>query len=295
MPSMLLCVLLVFVSSQMILRIGIEHTGANAAAVRRVLAQEGVHVGMLKKALELGTLRARLAHALPGLAFAGVEYRGSTLVLTGYQAVEGEELSVAGRGTDIVAARSGIITRISASNGTPVVKPGDAVHKGQVLIAGYERGERGTQIPVIAQGQVSARVYFGGEAQVSLRQSRTVETGQTRTRVTLCTPWFRKVIREAEPYASQDESLERQRIVGLYLPLWREIETFAQTEVFQEARDRGDAASMAQGAAEKIAVKQCPPGALILDKWVNYSMIDNEFVYASVVLEAEASIAGRIK
>ena len=32
-----------------------------------------------------------------------------------------------------------------------------------------------------------------------------------------------------------------------------------------------------------------------VDKWVDYSMIDNEFVYASVVLEVEANIAGRIK
>ena len=83
--------------------------------------------------------------------------------------------------------------------------------------------------------------------------------------------------------------------MGLYLPLWREITTLAQTEVFRESRDPGDVASLAQGAAEKIAAKQCPPGALILDKWVKYSMIDNEFVYASVVLEVEASIAGRIK
>ena len=84
-------------------------------------------------------------------------------------------------------------------------------------------------------------------------------------------------------------------IVGLYLPLWREIETYAQTEVFSSPRDRGDAASMAQGAAEKIAKDQCPCDALILDKWVNYSMIDNEFVYATVVLEYETAIAGRTK
>ena len=104
-----------------------------------------------------------------------------------------------------------------------------------------------------------------------------------------------RVVREAERFSSQDESRRIERIVGLYLPLWREIETYAQTEVFPVERSRSDAASMAQGAAEKIARKQCPPDALILDKIVNYSMIDNEFVYASVVLELEAPIAGRIR
>ena len=293
-PAMALGVMLVWLSSLMILRIRVEHARESEAAVGHVLRQEGIHTGTLKQSIELGSLRARLAHALPGLAFAGVRYEGSTLVVQGYPAVEGERLSTAGQEMDIVAAHSGIVSRIWASAGTPVVEPGQAVHQGQVLIAGYEKSEKGSSVPVKAQGQVSAHVYVSGEARVGLQQMRTVETGQTRERVTLCTPWSRRLIRDAEPFFSQDQSVIRQQVVGLYLPLWREIETFAQTMVFEQARDQGDAASMAQGAAEKIAVKQCPPGALILDKWVNYSMIDNEFVYASVVLEMEAPIAGRI-
>lgn len=294
-PAMALCALLVWLSSQMILCIRVEDAGENAAAVRQVLGQQGVHPGTMKRSVNLGQLRAQLSYALPGLAFAGVRYAGSTLIMQGYPATEGEDLSVLGRGADIVAARSGIVKRIWASAGTPVVRPGQAVHQGQVLIAGYEKSEKGTSILVKAQGQVSARVYCCADARVSLRETRTVETGQLRRRVTLRTPWSSHIVHKAEDFASQDESTIRQPVVGLYLPLWREIQTLAQTEVFDQPRSRGDAASMAQGAAEKIAAKQCPPGALILDKWVKYSMIDNEFMYASVVLEVEADIAGRIK
>ena len=82
--------------------------------------------------------------------------------------------------------------------------------------------------------------------------------------------------------------------MGLYLPLYREIATYAETVVTKTPRSRADAASAAQGAAEELAKKQCPWGALILDKWVDYSMIDNEFVYATVVLEYETSVAGRL-
>ena len=49
----------------------------------------------------------------------------------------------------------------------------------------------------------------------------------------------------------------------------------------------------AQGAAEKIAKLSCPAGAEILDKWVDYSMIDDEFVYATVVLAFEEEIGTR--
>lgn len=294
MPAMALACMLVFLSSQMILRIRVEGAGESGAQVRRVLHEENIRPGRIKRGIELQALRAVLAHRLPGMAHASVYFAGSTLVVDCMPAIAGENLQFADD-MDIVAAQSGIVSKIWASAGTPQVEPGQAVHRGQVLIAGYERGEKETKVPVQAQGEVTARVYISADAKVSLREMRSVETGQTRTRITVRTPWTQRVVREAKPFSSQDESRRIQRVVGLYLPLWREIETYAQTQVFEERRARSDAASMAQGAAEKIARKQCPPDALILDKIVNYSMIDNEFVYASVVLELEAPIAGRIR
>lgn len=294
-PGLALGALLVWLSGQMILAVRIDNAQENVAEVRHVLAEAGVRPGRLKAAFSLDELRARLALRLPGLSFVGLRYAGSTLVCDCQRATLGEQADVPGGGMDIVAAQPGIVTRISVSSGTPQVTPGQAVCKGQVLISGVERTQKGQLRAVRAQGQVSARVYAKGEAKVSLTETTTVETGQTRTRVTVRTPWHARVVRDAQPFASQDVSRERQVIVGLYLPLWREIETFAQTEVFASPRDRGDTASMAQGAAEKKAKDQCPYDALILDKWVNYSMIDNEFVYATVVLEYEAPIAGRMK
>lgn len=293
-PAMTLCCALVYYSSQIILRIRVEGAVESGAQVRHVLQEENIRPGRFKRAIELQALRALLAHRLPGMAHASVYFAGSTLVVDCMPAIERENLQLAG-GRDIVAAQSGIVSKIWTGAGTPQVEPGQAVHRGQVLIAGYERGEKETKVPVQAQGAVTARVYVCGEAKASLQERRSVETGQTRTRITVRTPWTQRVVREAKPFSSQDESRRIQRVVGLYLPLWREIETYAQTQVFEERRAKSDAASIAQGAAEKIARKQCPPDALILDKIVNYSMIDNEFVYASVVLELEAPIAGRIR
>ncbi len=294
-PALAISLVIVLVSSQWILRVRVENAGPHAAAVRQVLEEEGVRPWRPKATVSMDALRAELAYRLPGLSFAGLRYAGSTLICDARSAVEGEMLEIPGRGEDIVAAHAGIITHIWASSGTPLVEPGQAVHKGQVLIGGWEKAEKGGIRAVRAQGQALARVFFSGEARVSLSLMRTVETGQTRTRVRLCSPWHARVVRDAQPFASQDVSRRIEPVIGLYLPLWREIETYAQTTVFSEPRDRGDAASMAQGAAEEIAKEQCPQGALILDKTVNYSMIDNEFVYAAVILEAEVSVAGRMK
>ena len=291
--AMLLSVFLVFVSSEMIWRVEIKNAGGNVAEVRRCLARENARVGRLKSRVSTDRLAAALSLAAPGLSHAAARYEGSTLVIDCQQAQEGERAGVDGQGADIVAAREGIIVRISTESGTPKVKPGQAVRKGQTLIAGQERTEGGNLRACRAQGEILARCFAKGEARVRLNLTGTVETGEIRRRVTIESPKGRRVVRGAEDFEQQDVGVEIQPIVGLYLPVWRRVETLARTVSVPRSRTVADARSQAQGAAEKIAKLNCPSGVEILDKWVDYSMIDDEFVYATVVLVFEAPIGAR--
>lgn len=291
--AMLLSVFLVFVSSGMIWRVEIKNAGENVAEVRRCLARENARVGRLKSRVSTERLAAALSLAVPGLSHAAARYEGSTLVIDCQQAREGERAGVDGQGADIVAAREGIIMRISTESGTPKVKTGQAVRKGQTLIAGQERTEGGNLRACRAQGEILARCFAKGEVRVRLNLTGTVETGEIRRRVTIESPKGRRVVRGAEDFEQQDVGVEIQPIVGLYLPVWRRVETLARTISVPRSRTVADARSQAQGAAEKIAKLNCPSGVEILDKWVDYSMIDDEFVYATVVLVFEAPIGAR--
>ncbi|MDY5347920.1 MAG: sporulation protein YqfD [Candidatus Ventricola sp.] len=289
----LLCPMLVYASSQMLLCVCVEGAGENAAAVREELRSAGAVPFRIKGTLSTDALRARLEYALPGLVFAGVRFEGSTLVVDCRRAREGESLEVPGTGLDLVASEPGIVTRLWVQSGTPLVEAGQAICAGQVLVRGQERTQAGGVHAVQAQGQVMARVWARGDARVRLWEETTVETGQTRSRVTLCTPWQTRVVKEAEPFVSQDASVSIEPLVGLYLPVYRKTETYAETVVFRSPRDSGEATRRALGAAEEIAKNSCPAGAETLDKWTKYSMIDNEFVYATVVIEYERDIASR--
>ena len=101
------------------------------------------------------------------------------------------------------------------------------------------------------------------------------------------------MVQEAERFDSQDEEIRVQPIVGLFLPAYRRVQTYAETVTLRERRTADEAAALALGAAEEIAKKRCPSGSETLDKWANYSMIDDEFIYATVVIEIEAEIAQR--
>jgi len=291
--SFFLYVALVWLSSGMIWRISIDNAGKNIGEIRRFLRGAEIHPGVAKRAVSPARLREEMLLAMPDLVYVGAAYAGSTLVIDCQPALEEEIALTGGIGLDLIADCDALVTGLAVSSGTPVVKIGQAVRAGDVLIRGEERGEKQTTHPVVAQGTVTARVWARGDARVSLHAQRTVETGAIRQRVTLCTPWHRRVVRDAQPFAMQDASTHVEPVVGLYLPLWREIETMAEIALIPQTRSEADARSIAQAAAEQLAKKQCPAGARILDKTVEYSMIDNEFVYATVVLEYERSIAVR--
>lgn len=291
--SVLLSIFWVYLSSEMIWRVEIDGAGENAAEVRRCLEAENARVGRLKRRVSTDHLADALALAVPGLAHAAARYEGSTLVVDCQRAREGERAGVAGQGAEIVAAREGVIVRISAESGTPRVKPGQAVRKGQTLISGQERTGGGETRACRAQGEIIARCFARGEARVRLNVTGTVETGEIRRRVCIESPKGSRLVRDAPDFDRQDVSVELQPIVGLYLPVWRRVETLARTVSVPRSRTVSDARSQAQGAAEKIAKLNCPSGVEILDKWVDYSMIDDEFVYATVVLVFEAPIGAR--
>ena len=280
--------------SRLLLRVEILGAGENEAAVRTELLDAGVRPGRLRRALSTDRLRARLEYALPGLSFAGVRFEGSTLVVDCQRARIGEELAVPGEGLDLVASQAGIVTRIWASSGTPAVEAGQAVRAGQVLVRGEERTAAGEVRAVRAEGQVYARVWAQGNAQASLWHTRTVETGSLRWRVTVVAPWGERVVREAERFDSQDEDVRVQPIVGLFLPAYRRVETYAETVELRERRSEDEAAALALGAAEEIAKGRCPAGSEMLDKWADhYSAADGEYVLATVIIEYEWDIATR--
>lgn len=287
----LLGVFLIFLSSQMVLQVEVLGAGEHEAEVFRCL--EEAHISRWKKGVSTDELSDRLALRLPGLAHTAARFEGSTLVVDCRPARQGEQNAVQGSGMDIVAAQAGIVLSMSVQSGTPRVEPGQAVRRGQVLISGEEPTLEGTNA-VQAEGKVYARVFSQGEARVSLARTGTVETGLIRQRVTLESPWSSRVVVDAKPFKKQDVTVVRQPIVGLYLPVWRRIETMAEVVYVPRERAENDARSQAQGAAEKIAKLNCPPGTEILEKWVEYSIIENEMVCAKVVLEYEKDIAGRI-
>ena len=128
--------------------------------VLRALSDCGVDCGAYWPALSVDMIRAGMLTRLPELAWMTVNVSGSRAIVLVEERVEKPEIYIESAGADIVAARAGIIRRLSVLNGTPLVGTGQSVTAGETVISGTMESLSRDARYVRAQGGVTADTWY---------------------------------------------------------------------------------------------------------------------------------------
>lgn len=153
--AMVLLIPLLVVASGVCFDIRIE--GADRQVVMDALSNYGVGVGRSLVGISYDKLENYLTNTV-NASFVTVSRRGSTLFVEVVPKNQVDEPIDLDSPCDIVATRSGVVVRIVLVQGVAMVKVGDFVKEGQVLIKGERVFNDGTSQPVRAVGQVFAAV-----------------------------------------------------------------------------------------------------------------------------------------
>ncbi len=269
----------------------IEGAGEFLGEVRTVLAAQDVRPGRFRETLDLEAVRAALEQRLPQVAWVNVRLQGVTVSVTCVPARVPLEAEYGGEACDVIAARDGVVRAMTVYAGTPLVKVGDAVRRGQVLVSGQERSADGAMRAVPARAEVLSRVWYSARARIPAMQSDATPTGKEQGRIVYCTPWGSWSQDPPSTFAEEDIAMERQAIGGVFVPLWIQYEHYAEVTMTRSLRDRQQLEQESSTIAERLAREKLPFGAQILDKWVEYSMMKDEHFAAEVVLETVENIA----
>ena len=280
-------------ASQVMWQIDIENGGTYEADIRIALDEMGVIPPKMRSQIDIGELRDALEWRYPRIAWLECGWRGTTLVIRPVEGVLPRSDGKNDGPSDLVADRDGVIESVVTRAGTPVVKAGDIVRKGDVLIKGEERTSEGGVHPVAARGVVTARVWRGASVRMSAVERMTSYTGNTQTVWTIRTPWFDLWPLETCGFENNDTSISQTQISSCFIPMMLHIETRMEAEVALHRCDVEELKRSAYEAAAQKLQKMVGLDESLIDIWGNCSMIDAETIVSVAIAEMQVEIGTR--
>ena len=277
--------------SQFVWRVEVHGAGAYQAEIASYLAEAGCKPGVPRARLDAQALESALTRRYPAIAWFHVYVYNITLVVDVTQGVPMPELPSAEPG-DVVAQRGGIVDSVRVYAGTAAVKPGDVVRKGQVLIRGVERAADEQYAAVHARGVVMARCWQSNTVRMPLRDVKSAETGRETSQTQLCTPWYSLPRQLDSPdFLAYNTYVSTTPLVGCFFPVF--VKNVVRREVSLEyvARSQDEVRREAADAA-MLKLKTALYGYEIIDKWVDYCMIEGDTLAATATAEWLMDIGG---
>lgn len=270
--------------------ISIENAGAYEGEIRLFLQEQGIHAGMRREKVDAAQIQEQLEWRLPEVKWVRTGFSGVVLKIALEPGTPPPDIASHEGSGDILAGEDGLLLRLTAYAGTPAVKNGDFVRKGQVLIKGEERGKDGKMIPVQAQGAAVARIWVTAQAQVSLREWISHPTGRETQRKVILTPFFSIPLEETPDFLTWDVERHDQQAGNIWLPVTVRREKYLEISLEEGQRNLEEARQEAGKAALRL-LNQALIDENIIDKWLEFRMIEGDTIAAAATAEIHRDIA----
>ena len=191
--GLLLSAMLIYILSLFVWEIQVEGTVRYTPdEVKTYLKEFGITTGILKKRINCSALEEKIREDFEDTAWVSCDLTGTLLTVHVKESIDTSDMvredSVP---NDIIASRDGIIESIVTRNGTPLVKKGAEVKKGDTIISGViyiynEYDELLETSTVSADGDVKALTGYEYEETFSLQYYEKVYTGKSTKEYSLC-------------------------------------------------------------------------------------------------------------
>ena len=260
----------------------------DAAALRAILNEMDIRPG-ISRDIDTAALSGELLTRCESLSYVGARVEGVRLTIEAAPEVGAPEVYDLEVPRNLYADRSGIVVWVDPEAGTPCVKPGDAVRRGQLLILGEERVAREATRPIAALGRVMVRAWVEGSAEGRTTEVRAHFTGRQSASAALATPWLEIPLSEGERFEREARYTERMPIGGLYVPLSLNRVTRREVRLIPQEGDRAlltrRLAALALADARAALALDGPDQYEITRCWVRFTRPDEDTLRACAVCE----------
>lgn len=294
--GMVLFVALLFGFSSFIWTVDVEGTErVPAERIVEELAGIGVRPGVFKAGLDILAIENRMLINLPELSWLSLEIRGSRAIVRVAESVPPPRIIDKSIPANLIAKKDGIVHRMIVLEGEAVVKIGQTVQSGQLLVSGVIDHPDTTGIRYVhSMGQILARTWYEGQSAVSLREPLRRRTGASAEAKYIEVGELQIFYQQADiPFEHYDLILREEPFFphGRYLPITAVVATYYEVIEIPLEQNLDAAKEWAEHLALQEVRKMMPPGAKVIDKQLKYDIIEGEAVTLVLYVEALEDIA----
>lgn len=256
----------------------------------------GIKPGIIKYGVDTDEIADCIMMKTDKLAWVGVSINGTKIKIELVERKEPPELVSRDVPCHIIAGMDGVIESIITKEGRSLVHKGDTVEKGQVLISGEITSEIEEIEPryVHAMGEVTARTWYEETKEVCTTEKVEEHTGNIKNKYYLI--WFTKkinLLNTKKVFENYDKiNIVKRITIGkdMVLPFGVIIERFYEKENKNKKIEIKRAKQLAVSYAYDKILCRIPPETRIVKTSVQYKMIQDETLLASIIVECEEEI-----
>ena len=279
----------------------IEITGnetIKAKEIKAVLDQNNFKVGRCKIGLETKEIIQELRLQRDDIAWAGIEIKGTNAIVKIVEADLKPEIIEEEEYCNLVATKDAMIVKVTAQNGTSLVKEGDLVTKGTVLVGGWLEGKYTGTRYVHATGEVQAKVWYSQKVEVPLKQVKKIKTGEVENKYSVKINNFEinlgKGVSKFQKYDTIEASKKLKLFSDFYLPIEIHQKTFEEYEEQEVSYTLEEAKTIGIEQASKVLEEQIENKEAILGKQVTQKQV-GDALEVEVIYEVLEDIATKEK
>ncbi len=295
----LLIILVITILSNFIWNIDITgNENISSEEIQKLLEENNFKIGKCKIGLTTKDLIQKIRLERSDIAWLGIEIEGTNATVKIVEADLKPDIIAEDEYCNLIATKDGMITKVIAQNGTPLVKEGDIVTKGTVLVGGWLEGKYTGTRYVHANGDVQAKVWYSQKEKIPLKQVEKAKTGNEENKYSVKINNFKINLTKGVSKFKKYDTIEASKKLKLFSNFYLPIEICKKT--FQEYEERDliytpeEAKIIGENLATQKLEKIIENKELIVDKKV-YVETTAECVEVEVIYEVTESIATKEK
>lgn len=282
-------IFLIFVLSSFIWSINIK--GANNVSskeIRQSLSELGIRPGTFKLNIPVIEIENNMLIKVKEISWIKITLKGTRAIIEIKERINPPKIVPENIPCNIVARRDGIIYKIVSMKGDEVVKEGEPVRKGQILVSGViERPEVEIRY-VHSLAEIEAKTWYEEKVVIPLETIKRVRSGRKKSKIYINLNDKTLLIKNTDiNYKTYDKIKRNLKLIEtdkFELPFEIVIEDYFETSDINVFLSSEEAKSLALEEIEKNVLSNMAYNAKIINKRIDY-VVKEDCVIASALYE----------